>query len=167
MSFGQTVNILFQLSSFDMSKVSLQRPSLRDRQNTHPTIDNPFGFPLPLPGTVILEEEVVKEGHLIKSLKRRLFTLVIDPDNFPCLIYTCVSLCGTSCHSTLLYCMISLSLSFFLLVSDPISKKGQDIADDSSQEKGHIRLVRVVQLYYFLAAFFPHRGFFSFSSSDD
>jgi hypothetical protein len=60
-------------------------------QETHSSIDNPYGFPLPEAGTVILEEEVVKEGHLIKNLKRRLFTLLIDSENFPCLIYAYVS----------------------------------------------------------------------------
>ncbi len=61
-----------------------------DFQSTHPSIDNPYGFPLPLAGAIIIQEEVVKEGHVIKNLKRRLFKLVIDSDNFPCLIYTCV-----------------------------------------------------------------------------
>jgi hypothetical protein len=77
-----------------MSKLSGRKSSMRtvaDCQRTHPSIDNPYGFPLPLSGTVIIEEEIVKEGHVVKNLKRRLFTLVIDSDNFPCLIYTCVS----------------------------------------------------------------------------
>jgi hypothetical protein len=64
--------------------------NVADGHRTHPSIDNPFGFPLPVSGAIILEGEVVKEGHLIKNLKRRLFSLVIDSDNFPCLIYTCV-----------------------------------------------------------------------------
>jgi hypothetical protein len=62
-------------------------PCRGDNQSTHASIDNPYGFPLPESGAIILEEEVVKEGHLVKNLKRRLFTLVIDPQNFPCLIY--------------------------------------------------------------------------------
>jgi hypothetical protein len=58
---------------------------------THPSIENPHGFPLPVAGAIIVSEEVVKEGHLVKNLKRRLFTLSIDSDNFPCLSYSCVS----------------------------------------------------------------------------
>ncbi len=76
-------------SSFAMSIMS-SRMNVADGHRTHPSIDNPFGFPLPVSGATILEDEVVKEGHLVKNLKRRLFTLVIDSDNFPCLIYTCV-----------------------------------------------------------------------------
>jgi hypothetical protein len=71
-----------------MQKLGGAMASHHDHISSHPSIDNPYGFPLPVPGAVILEEEVVKEGHLVKNLKRRLFTLVIDAENFPCLTYT-------------------------------------------------------------------------------
>ena len=71
-----------------MQKLGGVMASHHDHISSHPSIDNPYGFPLPVPGAVILEEEVVKEGHLVKNLKRRLFTLVIDAENFPCLTYT-------------------------------------------------------------------------------
>jgi hypothetical protein len=100
-------------------------------QETHSSIDNPYGFPLPEAGVVILEDEVVKEGHLVKSLKRRLFTLLIDPENFPCLIYSYVP--SRALHSEFL-------ISRFF--SDPKSKGDADKADDASHEKGHVRLVR-------------------------
>jgi hypothetical protein len=87
-------------------RANTARPSLvsfiqtEDGKSTHPSIENPFGFPLPVAGATIVSEEVVKEGHLVKNLKRRLFTLFIDSDNFPCLSYSCVS-SRACCHTTL------------------------------------------------------------------
>ena len=106
------------------------RMSHADGQSTHPSIDNTYGFPLPETGAVILEEEVVKEGHLVKNLKRRLFTLFIDSERFPCLSYWCLIP-----HPT-----IFLHSSHFASNSDPKSK-ADGKAEDISQEKGHVRLV--------------------------
>jgi hypothetical protein len=99
-------------------------------KGTHPSIENPYQFPLPVPGAIIIEEEVVKEGHLVKNLKRRLFTLVIDSENFPCLIYACVCL--------YFFSLSSLSNHFF---REPKSKTDTEQCDDNLQEKGHVRLV--------------------------
>ena len=99
-TFQPTKTFSFRHSSL-MSKPTGRgnvRPSLvsiiqtQGGQAAHPSIENPYGFPLPVAGSIIISEEVVKEGHLVKNLKRRLFTLSIDSDNFPCLSYSCVSL---------------------------------------------------------------------------
>ena len=95
LNYAPAFLLLFQgLMSLRRASSMLGAAARTKVQETHSSIDNPYGFPLPEAGTVILEEEVVKEGHLIKNLKRRLFTLLIDSENFPCLIYAYVSSCA-------------------------------------------------------------------------